>query len=342
LGWLVAVKFIKSLFVQAHLRDLIFKGTHHTSYSPLYEVIYRFTGWFYDRFGLAYAILVHKGLSIIIDLAAVYSLIMLTELTNKPKRYVAAFALNPFLILFLTSQGLFVQLSALAIIWFFYLFYAKHYTLAGLVWGLVMLATPAGWLGLPLLMFGCFPGKKRWHIIGFALLTYLVWWLPFLNAEALQHYLLGLITYWANGFSHLSAGHLILSMLPDESTYKSLIWLLLVVLIYLVSLGYIGLKKQPLSHMQISHYLYLICLAFFLLSPVMLLSVIPVLFILSIYNGKYVALTAVLSILFLLNFGYWQFSVLIPAILFGLGLLIITWLLLKNEIYSWEHALIHW
>lgn len=324
------------------LRDLIFKGTHYTSYSPLYEVIYRFTGWFYDRFGLAYAILVHKGLSIAIDLVAIYSLSMLTQRTNKPKRYVAAFALNPFLILFLTSQGLFVQISALAVIWFFYLFYTKHYTLAGLVWGLVMLATPAGWLGLPLLAFGYFEGKKSWHIIGFSLLTYVVWWLPFLSLEAVQHYLLGLITYWADGFSHLSVGHFMLSLFPVESTYKSLIWLVIIVLTYLLSLGFIGLKKQPLNDIQISHYLYLVCLAFFLLSPVILLSLIPVLFIFSIYREKYVALTAVITTLLLLNFGYWQFSLLIPAILFGLVFLITAWLLLKNETYSLGHDLIHW
>jgi len=324
------------------VRELIFKGTHYTSYSPLYEVIYRFTGWFYDHFGLAYAILLHKGLSIIIDVTAIYSLIMLTELTQKPKRYVAAFAWNPFMILFLTSQGLFVQISALVVVWFFYLIYRKNYKLAGLVWGLVMLSSPAGWLGLPLLAFGFYNGSKRWYFLGFSTFTYLAWWLPFLKVEAVQNYFLGMIIYWANGFTHLSAGHLILSLLPVESAYKSLIWFILIVLIYLSFLVYIQKKKSPLNDIQISHYLFLFCLAFFILSPVILLSLIPVVFVLSIYRGKYVALTAVISTLLLFNFGFWQFSVTIPALLFGLATLILFWLLIMKEKHSLGHQLIYW
>ena len=322
------------------LRDLVFRENDYTSYSPLYEVFFRYTGWLYDHFGLAYAILWQKGVSIAIDLATIYSLVMLTEQTDKPIRYVAGFAWNPFLILFITSQGLIVQIGALAIIWFLYLIYSKNYMLANLLWGMVMLATPAGWLGLPILAFGFYQGLKRWYFIGLSTFTYVVWWIPFFKLEAIQHYLLGLATYWSDGFSHLSAGYFIVNLLPTESVYKSLIWLVALILCYLFVIMYIWLKKSPLNEKQVSHYLMVFCLAYFLFSPVIFLSVVPVLFVLSCYNGTYNGILALFSTLLLLNFGFLQYSAFLPAILFGLGLIAIILSWFNREKIEWVNQFI--
>jgi len=303
------------------LFDLIFRKGHYAYASPLYEVLYRFLGICYDYVGLAYTILIHKCLSVITDMGLIYSLIKLREIKKFSYFYIVAVAWNPFLILFITSQGLFLQLGAVMLIWFFYFIHQNQKGPAAAFWGGMMLTSPAGWIGWPLAFFRLFTGKDRWKFVMFSLGTYAVWWLPFLQEEALVHYVYGVVGYWVDYIPHLSIGYGILEMLPEYEINISLIWFTVTNVLMLAVALFFPLFQKEYNPQNTGRFLYLAMLALFMLAPTFLLTIPPVLLILAIYMDRHVEATGILLCLLMCNFAFWKLSQPIVAAVFTAGLI---------------------
>jgi len=312
------------------LYPLIFRDGHFASSSPFFEVIYRFIGFLFDHLGLAYTILIHKGVSILADVAIIYSLFKLSEITDIKYHHIVALAWNPFLILFFTSQGLLIQLSALPLIWFFYYFSHKQFSISAMIWGLVMLTSPIGWFGLPLIIFRMQFATKKWIFLSLAILTYVAWWLPFAGVEQVENYLLGLTGFWVNGITHLSLGNALTSTDFFPGYNLELILLAVTLSLLLTGLVILSLSRSPISLHTLSKYIFSLALALFFISPSIILSVIPPLFILAAFTNNKMRITAVVSTLLLCNFLYWQYNPLYPAIIFTF------FILLTGIVYFWK------
>ena len=307
------------------LFDLVFRKGHYAYSSPLYEVLYRFLGICYDYVGLAYTILIHKSISIITDIGLIYSLVKLREIKQFPYYYIVAVAWNPFLILFITSQGLFLQLGAIMLIWFFYFLHQNQNAPASAFWGGVMLTSPVGWIGWPLAFIRLFTGKNRWIFLMLSLGTYAAWWLPFLQEDALLHYGIGITGYWVDYIPHLSIGYGLLELVPSFDINLSLVWFIGISAIMLIAALLFPFLRKDCGPVCTGGFLYITMLALFILAPTFLLTIPPVLLILAIYMNRHVEATGMFLCLLMCNFAFWKlsqpvFGAIFTAGLFGLAI----------------------
>lgn len=301
-----------SLLHSSTLFQLLTNSGAFTSFNPMQEVLLRITGILYDYFGLGTTILIQKGISTLLDLAVIYSLWHAAKEFNRPKAYILLFAWNPLLILFVTGQGLFLQLATLLFIWTCIQWKQYHSTNLGLMWGGWMLTSPLGWILWPL----------SWKKIGLKwlwlpLVTVIIWWVPFLMSADPIHFLIGTMYEWVQPNANLSAGFAISTLVTPINTlwtyaFAALVWIGGFILAVILRIQ--GKGSQTSSYRDLAYYTWLFALGLWLLTPDIEPSIWMMLIVSSLFAERMRFFTAVLSVIALLNLWFMTGGGYAPAI----------------------------
>ena len=196
------------------LYDLLEHTTAYSSYSPIYQIPYRFMGYIYDYFGLATSILVFKGVAIALDLLIIQALFKwFDEFTERfHTGALLAFVLNPLWILFYTGQGLILQLAILLFLWIAITWKRNYGELSAILWGAFMMATPLGIVLWPYVI-----RRLGWKGALLPLITVIAWWIPFFSLNSLQHYWFGTVYHWLQPESYTTFGYFLVRLMSEEA-----------------------------------------------------------------------------------------------------------------------------
>lgn len=267
---------------------------------PILEIFYRFIGIIYDQFGLGTTILVHKGLALLIDVGIVLSLVKWARMMHVDTNPLLYFAWNPFWIIFITGQGIMYHLAALIFVWVMIEWERNSDEMVGLLWGGVLACSPLGWLGLPYLFL-----RYRWKIIVYSLLTYIIWWLPFLFSTEVLNYFTGIAYMWIQPIPHLSLGYGLSELLRFlQPTIVSMAFIGILIVLGL-GICYDAYRLKRIDLETFLHRMLIAGLIYYLAMPSLNIGLLSLLILLPVFYGRYIYLSAILSTL--LFFEIWFF-----------------------------------
>jgi hypothetical protein len=328
-----------NLLHSSTLFQLLTDAGAYTAFNPMQEVLYRITGVLYDHFGLGTTILIQKGMSAILDLSIIASLWHAFKEWNRPTSYLLLLAWNPLLVLFITSQGLFIQLSGLMFIWICLLWRRHQNFNLGLVWGGWMLTSPLGWILWPYSW-----RKLGWKWIWIPLVTVIIWWIPFVRTADPLHFLIGNLYEWVQPTTNLSLGYVASLWLTDISTRWTYLY---VGLVFLALLGIASLLilvrriDAELDEQNLALQTWYFALGLLIFYPDFSSSLWLLLIISSLIAGRYQFLSSALTVWGLFNLWFLT-SASYPSFLLPSGLLLLLILFYffpkKNMIRSYLRA----
>lgn len=201
--------------------------------SPLFLIIANFLAIIYKSVSLGSALILAKsvvGLSILFCGYFLYSQNVIN--TNK----LIAIALNPLTLYAVSQANLdFILFPVLLISWHFYK--RSDFINAALIYGLTLHIHPIFWITIAILVI---KDKPLLRYLPLALVTYFLWWLPFLDSDGIYQFIL---TYFSIPHLHSLLFDTIQSF---ESMAIRLTWLTwsILLLIYLVLLYFLFYKDE--------------------------------------------------------------------------------------------------
>jgi hypothetical protein len=308
-----------SLLHSSTLFQLLPNAGAFTSFNPMQEVLLRITGILYDYFGLGTTILIQKGISALLDIGLIYSLWRAFKQFNRPVSYLLLLAWNPLLILFITGQGLFIQLSAIVFVWIIIQWQQRQQTNTGLLWGGWMLTSPLGWMLWPL----------SWKKVGYKwvwipLVTVVVWWLPFAVSADPLHFVIGTLYEWVQPTSNLSLGYAlsrILTPINTMWTYGLALCVWLGGFLIAAAMKWKGSGSATASYRDLASYTWIFALGLWFFTPSLTPAIWIILVVSSLLAGRLRFFTASWSALafcnlwYLHTLSYWPMGIFVVSLL---------------------------
>lgn len=156
----------------------------YTHFSPVYQVLFRFSIYLEALLGFQGLIFFYKLLSAGINIGIIVLLYQMLADGPSDSRKVVWYAWNPVVILLICSQGLIIHLPVFIFLYFLKLWNQHQAELQGVLWGILLHLSGIFWFILPLLF-----KRDGWKAPGIAIATWLLWWLPLLDMEGFTNYL---------------------------------------------------------------------------------------------------------------------------------------------------------
>lgn len=153
----------------------------YSYFSPVLQVLFRFSIYLESIIGFQGMIFFYKGISIAINIGIIS--LLLDYVDEDRQTSVVWYAWNPLIILLICGQASLFHLPLLIILYFLKIWKQSQPELEAILWGILLHFSALFWFAFPLLF-----KKIGWKFSLLALFTWLAWWLPFLDFEGIQNY----------------------------------------------------------------------------------------------------------------------------------------------------------